>query len=230
MRKKPSRHLRGFTLIELMVVVTIIAVLAALIVPALQKAQAKAMGMKCISQARSIAAGIRSYASSWGGWTNSDPHHYVSYSGYRLRTDTGYVNSEAGYVSSAAPGWAGDTSSSSYMAADRYDDFICPVDENPGRTRHAIRTSYRVSSFFAGQNIANLTSMSANEILAVRETGGKRHPKSDFLETVYVFADLSATLGYDGPVFPGYSVNVYNSADFTGIAGTDQAGLGFGPV
>ena len=228
MKKVGTRCKRGFIFIELMVVVTIIAVLAALIVPALQKAQAKAMAMKCISKARSIAAGIRSYASNWGGWTNSDPHHYVSYSGYRLRTQTGYINNEPGYVNAGNPGWAGDTTSQSYQAAQRFDSFTCPVDEAPGTTRHAVRTSYQVSSFFAGDNVANLTSMPANQLLAVRESGGKRHPRDSAMESTYVFADLSSTLGYDGPIFPGYKVNVYNTSDFTGIAGTPEASLDLG--
>ena len=228
MRKERHRHLRGFTLIELMVVVTIIAVLAALIVPALQKAQAKAMAMKCISQARAIASGVRGYASNWGGWTNPDPQHYVSYSGYRLRTETGYINNEPGFVNAGNPGWAGDSTSQSYQAAQRFSTFVCPVHEEPSNTRHGVRTSYQVSSFFAGQNIANITDLPANQILAVREIGEKRHPRDNVLESTYVFADLSATLGYNGPLFPGYRLNVYNSSDFTGTAAKAESGLDLG--
>jgi len=227
MDKKECKRLRAFTLIELMVVVTIIAILAALIVPALQKAQAKAMSIKCLAKARAIASAVRGYSSNWGGWTSTDPHHYVKDFGYRLRTEPGYVNGEPGYDPPSQAGWAADTASASYQAASRFDDFVCPVDENPGRTRHAIRTSFQVSSFFVGQNVAKLpTSMSANEVLAVRETGTKRHPTDkDNLERNYVFADLSSSLGYDGPVFPGYTVRCFNSSNFSGISGQDEGSL-----
>lgn len=227
MNRKKCRGSWAFTLIELMVVVTIIAILAALIVPALQRAQAKAMTMRCLAKARAIASSVRAYSSNWGGWTSSDPHHYVADFGYRLRTEPGYVNSEPGYNPPSQAGWAADTASASYQAANRFNDFVCPVDENPGRTRHAIRTSYQVSSTFVGGNVANLpVGMSANEILAVRETGTKRHPTdNENLERSYVFADLSATLGYDGPVFPGYTVRCLNSSNFAAIAGVEEGEL-----
>ena len=216
-RRKKSR--RGFTLIELMVVVTIIAILAALIVPALQKAQAKSMSMRCLATGRSIAATLRAYASNWNGWTNSDTDYYVKEFGYNLTSDQGYFGEPAG-------SWSTDTASQSYQHALRIRDFRCPVDEAPPNTGHIIPSSFGVTTFFAGRNIMNMTD-EANRTLAVRELGSKRHPAggNDEMERNYIFADLSATLGYNGPVFPGWILRAWNKGSVNGIQGVAESAL-----
>jgi prepilin-type N-terminal cleavage/methylation domain-containing protein len=69
-RYQPS-HRRGdsaFTLVELLVVIGIIAILLALLLPAMNKVRAQSKKVACQSNLRQIGANLLIYANAWQGW------------------------------------------------------------------------------------------------------------------------------------------------------------------
>jgi prepilin-type N-terminal cleavage/methylation domain-containing protein/prepilin-type processing-associated H-X9-DG protein len=67
----PSRRLaRSFTLIELLVVVAIVAVLAALLLPALQNAKDQAKRSVCLGNLKQVATALLIMADDNDGWLN----------------------------------------------------------------------------------------------------------------------------------------------------------------
>src|ERR1700689_4647793 len=67
-RQIPAASPSGFTLVELLVVIGIIAILVGLLLPALNKAREQANSIKCMSNLRQIAQGLFAYSSENNGW------------------------------------------------------------------------------------------------------------------------------------------------------------------
>lgn len=78
----------AFTLVELLVVISIIGLLVAILLPALSKARESALGMKCLANIRQIGFGSRAYA------LNNNETISTMYTGW-ARTLDDYVGVEA---------------------------------------------------------------------------------------------------------------------------------------
>lgn len=65
MRERP----KAFTLIEVLVVIAIILLLAALIVPALNRSKSKARAVFCASNLRQVWMAVKAYSQDWNGFS-----------------------------------------------------------------------------------------------------------------------------------------------------------------
>lgn len=69
---KEFTYRRGFSLIELLVVMAILAILVAFLLPALQKAREKGRQAVCANNLRQIGLAFHMYANDWNGWLPYD--------------------------------------------------------------------------------------------------------------------------------------------------------------
>ena len=85
-----SRKRQIFTLIELLIVISIIAILAALLLPALNSARGKARSTECLSKLKQLGTGLMMYSSDWEGWVgrwDSNPSYLANMWNLRLFRD-----------------------------------------------------------------------------------------------------------------------------------------------
>ncbi len=163
---RPRR--RGFTIIELLVVVSIIAILIAILLPSLGRARQLAAEVECQSNLRHIGTAIRSYMNDYNG---------------RVPVTTGFEEGPDAAVPPSA--WFRKLETGGYI--DNAAAFACPSDParrffvaNPSfgiSTAGAIASSYGLNEFIqlsTDQELANLERYPPkrpHETLLIGDTG-----------------------------------------------------------
>jgi len=66
-RLRSAKH-RGFSLVELLVVITIISLLAGLLLPALEKALGSARQVACVNNLKQLGTALHMYAGDYGDY------------------------------------------------------------------------------------------------------------------------------------------------------------------
>ena len=124
---KPLKPRRGFTLVELLVVIGIIAVLIGMLLPALSKARAAANRIACLNNVKQLYAATLMYCNNYGGWfpTQASPANCISY--VEMNDDFIFWQADRNLDDSALAKYLG-------LSGEKLKSvFRCPSDSNEGR-------------------------------------------------------------------------------------------------
>lgn len=151
----------GFTLIELLVVIAVIAILAAMLLPALAKARDRAEGISCLNNTRQLVLAWRLYADDHESFL---PYN-VGMSGSSFRTNINWVNNVMTWDSSSDnTNLTTITGASLGPYSDNPGIYHCPSDRALSTIQRAAGWDRRIRSYSMNAMVGNVGNFMVNGV------------------------------------------------------------------
>ena len=195
----------GFTLIELLVVIAIIAILAALLTPALKDALEQGKASVCASNLRQVPIGLRGYMSDYDGWMPPYVSYHSDSKSYTGPDGVSYINYRRNWLHTLwfksgpylDPFRGGDGFLAPYMGTQRgseYGVMGCPARPDGSMSVTSNGASYTLHAEHQKSLGINL---SATRWYEDGEPGNPRHVEEiNNPQHFVIFSDTSGTTAY----------------------------------
>ena len=128
----------GFTLIELLVVIAVIAILAAMLLPALSKARTKAEGISCLNNLRQVQLVLMMYPDDNDGKLAENRGSTID--NQWVNGNMIYNSQQSTNVAMLIGSFAGGTAEIGPYVAKTIGIFKCPADKTPGNFGPRVRS------------------------------------------------------------------------------------------